>query len=185
MSQKGDSKKVSTERKDAITVILTANTYHDRIEDAELVMGSKYGRIADVIPYVEPKPIPAQYLPALAAAGDFPLSDALKEKLKERALNRYQTRLDEAAKNKIKMYFDLFGYFSAESLILVKRHPNYLVECGQNRDADRCPSSDCSERTSQRDRRTHHFEKAFCEGLERYRVRAFKNDVRNGSSKLL
>jgi hypothetical protein len=77
-----------------------------------------------------------QYLPALAAAGDFPISDALKEKLKERALNRYQTRLDEAAKNKIKMYFDLFGYFSAESLILVKRHPNYLVECGQNRDAD-------------------------------------------------
>ena len=63
---------MSTERKDAITVILTANTYHDWIEDAELVMGSKYGRIADVIPYVEPKPIPAQDLPALAAAGDFP-----------------------------------------------------------------------------------------------------------------
>ena len=41
-------------------------------------MGSKYGRrIADVlktgIPYVEPKPTPTQYLPALAA-GESPLS---------------------------------------------------------------------------------------------------------------
>ena len=126
MSKKRDSK-VSTERKGAIT------------EDAELIMGSKYGHIADVlktgIPYVESKPTPAQYLPALAA-GDSPLSDALKEKLKERALDRYQTRLDEAAKNKIKMYFDLSATFSADSLLLVKRHPNYLVECGQDRDAD-------------------------------------------------
>ncbi len=37
------------------------------VEDAELVTGSKYGRITDVlktrIPYVEPKPTAAQYLP--------------------------------------------------------------------------------------------------------------------------
>ena len=79
-------------------------------------MGSKYGcRIADVlktgIPYVEPKPKPTQYLPALAA-GESLLSDVLKEKLKERALDRYQTRLvDDAAKNKINMFFDLSATF--------------------------------------------------------------------------
>ncbi len=36
MSQKGDSK-VSSEKKDVITMILTAKTYHDWIKDAELV----------------------------------------------------------------------------------------------------------------------------------------------------
>jgi hypothetical protein len=48
MSQKGDSK-VSSEKKGVITVILTAKNYHDWIEDAELVCGIKYGRIADVL----------------------------------------------------------------------------------------------------------------------------------------
>jgi hypothetical protein len=89
MSQKGDSK-VSSEKKDVITVTLTAKTYHDWIEDAELVCGSKYGRIADVlktgIPYFEPKPTPAQYLPVLVGPGDSPLSANLREKLKERAM---------------------------------------------------------------------------------------------------
>jgi len=64
MSQKVDSK-VSAVKKDVITVILTAKSYHEWVEDAELVMGSKYGRIADVlrtrIPYVEPRPTAAQY----------------------------------------------------------------------------------------------------------------------------
>ena len=64
MSQKVDSK-VSAVKKDVITVLLTAKTYHDEwVEDTELVMGSKYGRIADVlrtgIPYVEPRPTAAQ-----------------------------------------------------------------------------------------------------------------------------
>ena len=137
MSQKGDSK-VSAEKKDVITVILTAKTYHDWIEDAELVCGSKYGRIADVlktgIPYVEPKPKPAQYLPALGP-GDSPLSAALREKLKERAYDRHQTRSDEAVKDKVKMYFDLMASVGPESMILIKRHADYLVECGQNRNS--------------------------------------------------
>ncbi len=34
------------------------------------------------------------------------------------------------------MYCDLSANFSTESLILVKRHQNYLVECGQNSDPD-------------------------------------------------
>ena len=34
------------------------------------------------------------------------------------------------------MYCDLTATFRAESLILVKRHQNYLVECGQNCDPD-------------------------------------------------
>ena len=47
MSQKVDSK-VSGVKKDVITVILTAKTYHQWVDDAELVMGGKYGRLADV-----------------------------------------------------------------------------------------------------------------------------------------
>ena len=138
MSQKGDSK-VSAEKKDVITVILTAKTYHDWIEDAELVCGIKYGRIADVlktgIPYVEPKPKSAQYLPALGP-GDSPLSAALKEKLKERAYDRYHTRLDEVVKDKVKMYFDLMSSVGTESLIMIKTHADYLIECERNRNSD-------------------------------------------------
>jgi hypothetical protein len=138
MSQKGDSK-VSAEKKDVITVILTAKTYHEWVEDAELVCGSKYGRIADVlktgIPYVEPKPTSAQYLPVLEP-GDSPLSATLREKLKERAYDRHQARQDEATKDKAKMFFDLMASVSPESMIIIKRHTNYLVECGQNRNSD-------------------------------------------------
>ena len=112
-------------------MILTSKTYHDKIEDAELVCGSKYSRIADIlitgIPYVEPKPTPTQYLPVLGP-DDFPLSDALE---------RYQSRLDDAVKDNSKMYFYLSASVSgAESLILLRRHPDYLVECGQNRNMD-------------------------------------------------
>ena len=74
MSQKVDSK-VSAVKKDVITVILTAKSYHEWVEDAELVMGSKYGRIADVlrtkIPYVEPRPTAAQYLPVRVRTNGF------------------------------------------------------------------------------------------------------------------
>ena len=115
MSQKVDSK-VSAVKKDVITVILTAKSYHEWVEDAELVMGSKYGRIADVlrtgIPYVEPRPTAAQYLPELGPT-DSPLSAAMREKLKERAYDRHQTRLDEMVNNKVKMYFDLMASVGA------------------------------------------------------------------------
>jgi hypothetical protein len=46
----------------------------------------------------------------------------MREKLKERANDRHQTRLDEMVKNKVKM--------GAESTVLIKRHAQYLVECG-------------------------------------------------------
>ena len=119
-------------------MILTAKSYHEWVEDAELVMGSKYGRIADVlrtgIPYVEPRPTAAQYIPELGPT-DSPLSAAMREKLKERAYDRHQTRLDEMVKDKVKMYFDLMASVGAESTILIKRHAQYLVECGQNRDS--------------------------------------------------
>ena len=90
-------------------------------------MGSKYGRIADVlrtgIPYVEP------YLPVLGPT-DFPLSAAMREKLKEkRAFDRHQTRLNEMVKDRVKMYFDLMASVDAESTILIKRHAQYLVQC--------------------------------------------------------
>ena len=52
----------------------------------------------------------------------------MREKLKERAYDRHQTRLDEMVKDKVKM--------GAESTILIKRHSQYLVECGQNRNSD-------------------------------------------------
>ncbi len=115
-------------------MILTAKTYHDWLEDAELVCGSKYGRKTG-IPYVEPKPTPAQYLPTLGP-GNSPLSANLREKLKERAYDRHQTRSDEAVRDKVKMYFDLMASVGPESMIVIKRHANYLVECGQNRNSD-------------------------------------------------
>jgi hypothetical protein len=103
-------------------------------------MGSKYGRIADVlrtgIPYVEPRPTAAQYLPVLEPTDSPLLSAAMREKLKERAYDRYQTRLDEMIKDKVKIYFDFMASVGAESTILIKRHAQYLVECGQNRDSD-------------------------------------------------
>ena len=131
MSQKVDSK-VSAVKKDVITVILTLKTYHEWIEDAELVMGGKYGRIADVlrtgVPYVEPRPTAMQYLPVLGPT-DSPLTKAMRDKLRERAYDRHQTRLEEQAKDKVKMYFDLMASVDAESTILIKRHAQYLVQC--------------------------------------------------------
>jgi len=39
----------------------------------------------------------------------------MREKLKERAHDRHQTRLDEMVKDKVKMYFDLMASMGAES----------------------------------------------------------------------
>jgi hypothetical protein len=84
-------------------------------------MGSKYGRIADVlrtgILYVDPtRPTAAQYLPAVLGPTDSPLSAAMREKMKERAYDRHQTRLDEMVK--VKIYFDLLmASVGAESTI--------------------------------------------------------------------
>ena len=70
------------------------------------------------------------------AAGDSPLTDAMKGKLKERAFDRYQTRLDKGVDDKVLMYFILVATISTVSLILVKQHANYLVGCEQQRDGE-------------------------------------------------
>ena len=53
----------------------------------------------------------------------------MREKLKERAFDRHQTRLNEMVKDRVKMYFDLMASVGAESTILIKRHAQYLVQC--------------------------------------------------------
>ena len=122
MSLKGESK-VPTAKKD---VVLTPETYLE-------------WKVADVlttgIPYVEPRPTAATYLPAVAA-GDSPLTDAMKGKLKERAFDRYQTRLDKGVDDKVLMYFILVATISTVSLILIKQHANYLVGCEQQRNGE-------------------------------------------------
>ena len=138
MSLKGESK-APTAKKDVITVVLTPETYLEWKEEAGLVIGGKFGRLADVlttgIPYVEPRPTAATYLQPVAA-GDSPLTDAMKGKLKERAFDRYQTSLDKGVDDKVLMYFILVATISTVSLILVKQHANYLVGCEQQRDGE-------------------------------------------------
>jgi hypothetical protein len=99
----------------------------------------KFGRLADIlttgIPYVEPIPTAASYLPAVAL-GDSPLTNAMKEKLKERAFDRYQTRIDKGVDDRVLMYFILVATISTVSMILVKQHADYLVGCEQQRNGE-------------------------------------------------
>ena len=72
----------------------------------------------------------------------------MREKLKKRAYDRHQTRLDEMVKDKVKMYFDLMASMGAESAILIKRHAQYLMECEQNRNSDDLVASNRCEHSS-------------------------------------
>ena len=102
MSQKGESH-VSTERKDVISVILTPQTYLPWNKEAILVCGKLYGRLADVLangkPYKIPAPAEKDYLPELQP-GEPPLSQNQKDKLFERAYERYYAKVDKLAELK-------------------------------------------------------------------------------------
>jgi hypothetical protein len=102
MSQKGESH-VSTERKDVISVILTPQTFLPWNNEAILVCGKLYGRLADVLatgkPYKIPAPAEKDYLPELQP-GEPPLSQNQKDKLFERAYERYYAKVDKLAEQK-------------------------------------------------------------------------------------
>ena len=100
MSQKGESH-VSTERKVVISVILTPQTYLPWNKEEILVCGKLlYGWLADVLAtgkqYKIPAPAEKDYLPELQP-GEPPLSQNQKDKLFERAYERYYAKVDELA----------------------------------------------------------------------------------------
>eukprot|EP01036_Dinobryon_divergens_P021180 gene21180-29079_t len=117
MSTKGESD-VYTEGKDAISVMLTPKNYLQWNEDAALVCGKLYGNLADVLTtkkaYRVPLPVEKDYLPPLEP-GQAPYSDASKERFKEKAYDRYYTKVEKYNELRPKMYSTLLSSFSIES----------------------------------------------------------------------
>lgn len=138
MSQKGESH-VSTERKDVISVILTPKNYVPWNKEAVLVCGKKYGRLADVLktgkPYKVPTPVEKDYLPVLQH-GEPALSESQKDKLFERAWDRYYAKVDKLSELKPSMYFTLLASIGTDSKTIISQHAFYQVDCEQNSDSD-------------------------------------------------
>ena len=138
MSQKGESH-VSTERKDVISVILTPKNYVSWKKEAVLVCGKSYGRLADVLktgkPYKVPVPMEKDYLPELQP-GEPALSPSRKDKLFERAYERYYAKVEKVSDQKPNMYFTLLASIGTESKTTLSQHAFYHVDCEQNSDSD-------------------------------------------------
>ena len=107
MSQKGESH-VSIERKNVISLILTPKNYVPWIKEAVLVCTKLYGRLADVLTteksYKVPVPVEKDYLPE-QVPGEPALSQSQKDKLFERAYERYYAKVDKINDSKKLMYF--------------------------------------------------------------------------------
>jgi hypothetical protein len=84
-------------------LILTPKNYVPWSKEAVLVCGKLYGRLADVLttgkPYKVPAPVEKDYLPE-QAPGEPELSQSQKDKLFERAYERYYAKVDKINDNK-------------------------------------------------------------------------------------
>ena len=82
-----------------------------------------------------PAPVEKDSLPELAP-GEPPLSQALKDKLFERAYEQFYAKMDKITDTKSQVYFTLLASLGTESTNIVSQSANYLVDCEQNRDSD-------------------------------------------------
>ena len=176
MSQKGENH-VSTERKDGISLILTPKNYVPWSKEAVLVCGKLYGRLADVLttgkPYKVPVPVEKDYLPE-QEPGEPALSQSQKDKLFERAYERYYAKLDKTNDNKPLMYFTLMGSIGTESKNIISQSARYLDHCDKNKDSDELAIIV---------RKTHYTEVSGDNPLRKYNTRA-KAEMRFGLFKM-
>ena len=135
MSQKGESH-VSTERKDVTSVILTPKNYVSWNKEAVLVCGKLYGRLADVLKV--PAPMEKDYLPELQPGEPPALSQSQKDRLFERAYERYYAKVDKVSDQKPNIYLTLLVSIGTKEskTILSSQHAFYHVDCEQNSDSD-------------------------------------------------
>lgn len=75
------------------------------------------------------------YLPPLEP-GQAPYSDASKERFKEKAYDRYYTKVEKYNELRPKMYSTLLSSFSIESKVIVSQHCLYLKRCVEDKDCD-------------------------------------------------
>ena len=75
------------------------------------------------------------YLPDLAP-GEPALSERQKEKLFERAYERYYAKVDRLNELKPNMYFTLLASIGTDSKTIISQHAFYQVDCERNSDSD-------------------------------------------------
>ncbi len=131
-----------------------------------LVCGKLYGRLADVLttgkPYKVPVPVEKDYLPE-QVPGEPVLSQSQKDKLFERAYERYYAKVDKVTDSKPLMYFTLMGSISTESKNIVSQSARYFDHCDKNKDSDELAIIV---------RKTHYTEVSCDNPLRKYNTRA-------------